>query len=285
MTDIVPLPLPNQIVNGQLADADPLMDNLNYIAAQVNANAQFAGGGISANIEWTLLSGAPTYLTATTFEMQGDVSTDFIVGRRIRSTNTAGTVYSIVVGCVVALNSTITVVNTSGVLDSGMSDVSIGTLNSVDPSLPAYSNLYTNANNTNAIILAASATTAVGTGGFNVGDALSEWTTGTQRFTPKYAGNYAVTINSCLDANGANITVGMLFAAYIYVNGIINAQLVRQSWPFASGVQSNLLMIHGTAYVAMTLGDYLDVRIQTPAFTTASMFSTTNLIIRRVLYP
>lgn len=36
---IVTLPLPNQIADGQTADAVPLMANMNYIANQVNANA------------------------------------------------------------------------------------------------------------------------------------------------------------------------------------------------------------------------------------------------------
>ena len=45
---IVTLPLPSQIADGQLADAVPVMGNMNYIAQQVNANAAPAttGGSI-----------------------------------------------------------------------------------------------------------------------------------------------------------------------------------------------------------------------------------------------
>ena len=45
---IVNLPLPNQIADGQVADAVPLMANFNYIANQVNANV--VGNSFSASI-------------------------------------------------------------------------------------------------------------------------------------------------------------------------------------------------------------------------------------------
>lgn len=43
MPTIVTLPLPQQLANNTLADATQVMADLNYIAAQVNANVPAAG--------------------------------------------------------------------------------------------------------------------------------------------------------------------------------------------------------------------------------------------------
>ena len=53
---IINLPLPNQIVDGTIIDAVPVMGNFNYIATQVNANAA-AGNVINAG-------SIPTYVPA-----------------------------------------------------------------------------------------------------------------------------------------------------------------------------------------------------------------------------
>jgi hypothetical protein len=61
---IVPLPLPSQLANGQLADAGPVMANLNYIANQVNANVSptstyIAAGGVGGTANAITLTPAP----------------------------------------------------------------------------------------------------------------------------------------------------------------------------------------------------------------------------------
>lgn len=49
---IVPLPLPNQIAAGQLASAAPVMSNFNYIADQINLNAQPIANTSVVLIQW-----------------------------------------------------------------------------------------------------------------------------------------------------------------------------------------------------------------------------------------
>lgn len=87
--------------------------------------------------EWTLYGSAPTYTSATSFTLVGDQTLIFQVGRRLKSANTGGTIYSsILTSTYSAPNTTVTVVNDSGSLDAGMSAVSYALLNATNPSVP-----------------------------------------------------------------------------------------------------------------------------------------------------
>lgn len=80
---------------------------------------------------------APIFVSGTSFTLAGDQTATFTRGRRIRTTNTAGTVYSTIVNSVFGALTTITVVNDSpGVLDSGLSAVFYGLLSSNNGSIP-----------------------------------------------------------------------------------------------------------------------------------------------------
>jgi len=74
---------------------------------------------------------APTYISATSFSLVGDQTSVFHVGRRLKTTNSGGTIYSTITASAFGALTTITVINDSGVLDSGLSAVSYG-LGSVD---------------------------------------------------------------------------------------------------------------------------------------------------------
>lgn len=86
--------------------------------------------------EWVASGLTPTYLSATTFSLVGDQTALFQVGRRIRTTNTAGTVYGVITGSAFAAVTTVTVLNDSGSLDSGLSAVSYGLLSATNPAVP-----------------------------------------------------------------------------------------------------------------------------------------------------
>ena len=75
----------------------------------------------------------PTFVGATQFTLAGDQRAIFTNGRRIKSTNTGGTIYSTItnVGFAASLT-TVNVANDSGSLDSGMSAVFYAL---IDPSL------------------------------------------------------------------------------------------------------------------------------------------------------
>jgi hypothetical protein len=67
---------------------------------------------------------APTYVSPRAFTLVGDQTTAFHVGRRLKTTNTGGTVYSTITASVFGALTTVTVVNDSSTLDSGLSAVS-----------------------------------------------------------------------------------------------------------------------------------------------------------------
>lgn len=78
----------------------------------------------------------PTYVSATSFTLAGDQTGTFQVGRRVKTTNSGGTVYSTITASAYAALTTITVVNDSGSLDSGLSAVSYGLLSATNQSIP-----------------------------------------------------------------------------------------------------------------------------------------------------
>jgi hypothetical protein len=79
-------------------------------------------------VEW-LTGPTPTFVGTTQFTLVGDQTANFTVGRRVKTTNTGGTIYSTIVGSSFGANTTVNVVNDSGVLDSGLSAVSYGLFN------------------------------------------------------------------------------------------------------------------------------------------------------------
>lgn len=114
--------------------------------------------GVAAASEWVTYTGEPTYINATSFSVEGDQTNLLQVGRRLKSTNTGGTVYSTISASSydngTALT-TVTVTNDSGTLDAGLSAVAYGLLSSTNRSIPisnrAYAEYASNANLTTTI--------------------------------------------------------------------------------------------------------------------------------------
>ena len=78
----------------------------------------------------------PTYISATQFSLVGDQTSTFHIGRRIKATVTAGTVYGTITNSAYAALTTVTVSLDSGALDSGLSAVSYGLLSKTNQSVP-----------------------------------------------------------------------------------------------------------------------------------------------------
>lgn len=77
--------------------------------------------------QWSLYPAAPTYISATSFSVTGDQTQIFQVGRRLKTQNTGGLVYSTITGVSYsAPNTTVTVASATGALDAGLSQVSYG---------------------------------------------------------------------------------------------------------------------------------------------------------------
>lgn len=86
----------------------------------------------------------PTYISATSFSLVGDQTSTFQVGRRVKTTNSGGTIYSVISASAFGAVTTVTVVNDSGTLDSGLSAVSYGLISSLNTSLAYVGARFTN---------------------------------------------------------------------------------------------------------------------------------------------
>jgi len=95
---------------------------------------------VNASVSDWVTGPTPTYVSGTQFVVQGDQSSTFKDGRRIKTTNTAGTIYSTISKIVTASGSTtINVVSDSGSLDSGLSAVSYSL---IDPQYQSINDYY-----------------------------------------------------------------------------------------------------------------------------------------------
>jgi len=91
--------------------------------------------------EW--VSGpTPTFISTTSFTLVGDQTTAFNVGRRVKTTNSGGTIYSSIITSAFTSLTTVTVANDSGVLDSGLSAVSYALVSGANTSAPLLSDAY-----------------------------------------------------------------------------------------------------------------------------------------------
>lgn len=86
--------------------------------------------------EW-IAGPTPTFISTTSFSLVGDQTATFQKGRRVKTTNSGGTVYSRITASAFTTLTTVTVVNDSSVLDTGLSAVSYGILSATNPSVPA----------------------------------------------------------------------------------------------------------------------------------------------------
>lgn len=87
--------------------------------------------------EWVGSGFVPTFISTVSFTVPGDQTGTLQIGRRLQTQNTAGTIYSRITNSVFGgAVTTVTVVNDSGVLDSGLSSVAYGLAAPISPSLP-----------------------------------------------------------------------------------------------------------------------------------------------------
>jgi len=111
-------------------DTDPptspyrTMDNLSGMNDSSGTASEWIGGA------------TPTFISSTQFTLAGDQTATYTPGRRLKSTNTGGTIYSTVVSSVFGALTTITVQNDSGVLDAGLSTLFYGLLAADHLSVP-----------------------------------------------------------------------------------------------------------------------------------------------------
>jgi len=114
------------------------------VVQKTEDNISGVNDAVNSATEW--VSGpAPTYISASSFSLAGDQRQTFQVGRRVKFSVTAGTVYGTIATSVYNGSSltTITIGGGEGPLDSGLSSVAYGFLATTNSSVPAIPvNLY-----------------------------------------------------------------------------------------------------------------------------------------------
>lgn len=87
--------------------------------------------------QWISSGVTPTFVSAVSFTVPGDQTSAFHIGRRLKFTESAGTVYGTISASVFGVLTTVTVVtDPAQVLDSGLSAVQLALLTAVNPSVP-----------------------------------------------------------------------------------------------------------------------------------------------------
>jgi hypothetical protein len=124
--------------------------NINWAEGQapstVNDSARQMMADVAADLmgdrEWLKFGDTPTYVNGTQLTVPGNLTARYPVGRRVRASVTAGTVYGTITASAYTSLTTITLALDSGALDSGLSEVDVGILNPAFSSMPgSYSGL------------------------------------------------------------------------------------------------------------------------------------------------
>lgn len=123
------------------ATADP---SINWQEGQapstVNDSARAMMAAIAVQFqtgwEWQEWGDTPTYVSGTQFTVPGNLTGRYTVGRRVRASVTAGTVYGTIANSVYSSLTTVTLSLDSGSLDSSLSEVDLGILNPANSSFP-----------------------------------------------------------------------------------------------------------------------------------------------------
>ena len=114
-----------------------VIQDANLVTLRTVDNISGINDTTATQTEWVSSGFVPTFISTVSFSVPGDQTGTLQIGRRLRTQNTAGLIYSRITNSVFAATiTTVTVVNDSGVLDSGLSSVAYGVAAPISPSLP-----------------------------------------------------------------------------------------------------------------------------------------------------
>lgn len=113
-------------------DSDPPVSAIRTVP-----NIKGVGDTLGAVDQWVASGIVPTFVSANSFTLPGDQTAAFQVGRRLKLTETSGTVYGTISASVFGILTTITMTMDLGqVLDSGLSIAAYGIISPNNNSLP-----------------------------------------------------------------------------------------------------------------------------------------------------
>lgn len=218
----------------------------------------------------------PTFVTSTSFSFPADTTATFHVGRRIKTANTGGTVYSTIRSASFAAGvTTITVVNDSGSLDSGINSVRYGWNSYVSPSYLDPKTVFFATKNGTQTGLASGVKIASWTVAI---DKLSEWDGANNRWVAKYKGPHRITFQAALSDTGVTQAVTL----FIVKNGAGVGSPSGQSSNYTSSVANNILTFTATCTLDLNPGDYIECWVTGTANTTAQSGVATVFSVERV---
>lgn len=117
-----------------------VLKDTNDVVIRTEDNVTGVNDTGSTASQWASASATPTYVSATSFTVPGDQTSDFHVGRRIQCTVSAGTVYGKIVDTAYTTLTTVKVLLDSGTLDSGLSVVNLGIIRADTPAIEYLAN-------------------------------------------------------------------------------------------------------------------------------------------------
>lgn len=243
--------------------ADALRWTMDYVPVGL-------GTASPAVSEWVQEAGTLVYSSSTQFKVSGvDVTSRYHAGRRIKTTNTGGTIYSTVASSSFGTDTTINVVNDSGTLDSGLSAAYYGLLSYSNPSYLSPRTAFSaikNGDQTdfNPVTQVTAWTEQV--------DSLAEFTTPT--LTVKFAGVYVVNLQIEFADSGTDVAV----TGHIYVNGSPVTQCIWRSDDTSGEIRTMALHYVGS----LSAGDTVEVYVTGSDNTTVKGTSGTRLSVVRI---
>lgn len=234
----------------------------------------------STTSEWLQYSAAPTYISATQFTVAGDQTSTFVLGRRVKTTNTAGTSYGTVTAAVFGAVTTVTVYPTNGSLDSGLSSVSYSILSAPNTSIPKI----TDAAVMGTTVTAGATTTWKSCDSSAVyGDVLGEITAGTGfKWTAAQTGIYLFTASFLLSEGAATTGISAQQQSVGFSkNGAAPAIPFVFSWPFADSLARDST-VPAVQAISLVAGDYIQPQVKMTFTGTAPTFSLYGFSVRRI---
>lgn len=206
---------------------------------------------ISLN-EWVSSNLTPTYVSGTQFTVPGNQTSVLTLGRRVKASVSAGTVYGTITASAFTTVTTVTVVLDSSALDSGLSAISYGLNSALNTSIPP------NLTDTSHVVARNNSAQSI-TGSLasvsnwsSINDSLGNFAASTGLFTAPTTAFYYVS---------ATLTLSGTFVAGNEIDAQINynGATVATTRMVITG-STSLVSIQVSALIAMTAGNQAVIR-------------------------